>query len=91
VRYTELTKVDEAELRREMARIRDDGMAVCENELDAGVLSYGHPVPAGDGRVLYSIGITGLADRFHLVPRSRIRETLSEAAADLSRNLGFER
>ena len=89
VRYTERTKVDAAEIRREMTRIREEGMAVCENELDAGVLSYGHPVPAGDGHVLYSVGITGLADRFHLVARSRIRERLSEAAADLSRSLGF--
>ena len=56
---------------------------------DAGVLSYGHPVRAGDGHVLYSIGITGLADRFHLVARTKIRQRLSEAAADLSRNLGF--
>ena len=91
IRYTERTKVGEAEIRREMTRIREDGMAVCENELDAGVLSYGHPVPAGDGHVLYSVGITGLADRFHLVARSRIRERLSEAAADLSRSFGFER
>ena len=89
VRYTERTKVGEAEIRRDMERIREDGMAVCENELDAGVLSYGHPVPAGDGHVLYSIGITGLADRFHLVDRTRIREKLSEAAAELSRSLGF--
>ena len=72
-----------------MDRIREDGMAVCENELDAGVLSYGHPVRAGDGHVVYSIGITGLADRFHLVARAKIRQRLSEAAADLSRNLGF--
>ena len=62
---------------------------MCENELDAGVLSYGHPVPAGDGHVLYSVGITGLADRFHLVDRTRIREKLSEAAAELSWSLGF--
>ena len=89
VRYTARTRVDEAEIRREMDRIREDGMAVCENELDAGVLSYGHPVRAGDGHVLYSIGITGLADRFHLVARTRIRQRLSEAAVDLSRNLGF--
>ena len=88
-RYTERTKVGEAEIRRDMERIREDGMAVCENELDAGVLSYGHPVPAVDGHVLYSIGITGLADRFHLVDRTRIREKLSEAAAELSRSLGL--
>ena len=89
IRYTSRTKVDEAEIRLEMARIREAGMAVCENELDAGVLSYGHPVPADDGHVLYSVGITGLADRFHRVARWRIRDRLSEAAADLSRNLGF--
>ena len=89
VRYTERTKVGEAEIRGEMTRIREEGMAVCENELDAGVLSYGHPVPVGDGHVLYSIGITGLADRFHRVARTRIREKLSDAAADLSWSLGF--
>ena len=89
VRYTERTHVGEADIRKEMTRIRDDGMAVCENELDAGVLSYGHPVPTGDGQVLHSVGITGLADRFHLMARSRIRERLSEAAAELSRSLGF--
>ena len=88
MRYTEQTKVDDAEIRREMARVREEGMAVCKNELDAGVLSYGHAVPAGDGPVLYSIGITGLSDRFQLVDRARIRERLSEAATDLSRNLG---
>ena len=89
-RYTERTRVDNAEIRRDMARVREEGMAVCENELDAGVLSYGHPVPAGAGPVLYSIGITGLADRFRLVARARIRERLSEAAAELSRSLGFD-
>ena len=89
VRYTERTQVDEAEIRREITRIREEGMAVCENELDDGVLSYGHPVPAGDGHVLYSVGITGLADRFHLVARSRIRARLSEAAADLGRSFGL--
>lgn len=89
VRYTDRTKVDDADILREMARVREEGMAVCENELDAGVLSYGHPVPAVDGHVLYSIGITGLADRFHLVDRTRIREKLSEAAVELSRSLGL--
>ena len=89
-RYTDRTKVDDAEILREMARVREEGMAMCENELDAGVLSYGHPVPAGEGPVLYSIGITGLADRFRLVDRARIRERLSEAATELSRSLGFD-
>ena len=89
-RYTDRTQVGDAEILREMARVREEGIATCENELDAGVLSYGLPVPAGDGPVLYSIGITGLADRFRLVDRARIRGRLSEAAADLSRSLGLD-
>ena len=88
VRYTEKTKIGEAEIRRELMQVREDGMALCDNELDAGVLSYGHPVRGGDGCVLYAVGITGLADRLHPVARAKIRRELSEAAAELSRNLG---
>ena len=88
-RYTEKTRVDDADIRDELGRIRADGMAVCDNELDAGVLSYGHPIRVNGGYVLYSVGITGLADRFRPVERTRIRQKLSEAADDLGRRLGF--
>ena len=88
-RYTAKTKVEEVAIRDELAHIRADGMAVCDNELDAGVLSYGHPIRVGSGHVLYSVGITGLADRFRPMERTRIRQRLSEAAADLGRRLGF--
>ena len=88
-RYTEKTRVEDADIRDELGRIRADGMAICDNELDAGVLSYGHPIRGNGGYVLYSVGITGLADRFRPVARTQIREKLSEAAADLGRRLGF--
>ena len=88
-RYTERTKVGPEEVRREIDRIRSDGIAVCDNELDAGVLSYGHPVRVAGGTVLYSVGITGLADRFRSTSRELIREKLSAAAAELGKSLGF--
>ena len=88
-RYTEKTRVGEAEIRTELGQIRADGMAVCDNELDAGVLSYGHPIRVSSGYVVYSVGITGLADRFRPMKRTRIKQKLSEAAADLGRRLGF--
>ena len=88
-RYTDRTRTDEADIRDELAQIREDGVAVCDNELDAGVLSYGHPIQVGGGYVLYSVGITGLADRFRPIARTRIKQKLSEAAADLGRRLGF--
>ena len=88
-RYTDRTKVEDGDIRDELAQIRADGVAVCDNELDAGVLSYGHPIRVGSGYVLYSVGITGLADRFRPMERSRIKQKLAEAAADLGRRLGF--
>ena len=88
-RYTERTKVRPEEVRREFDRIRNDGSAICDNELDAGVLSYGHPVRVAGGSVLYSVGITGLADRFRATSRELIREKLSAAATELGKSLGF--
>ena len=44
--------------------------------------------PAGNGPVFYWLGITGLADRFPLVTRTRIRERLFEAA-EWNRSLGL--
>ena len=88
-RFTDKTKVEEADIRDELAQIREDGVAVCDNELDAGVLSYGHPIRVNGGYVLYSVGITGLADRFRPMERARIKHRLAEAAADLGRTLGF--
>ena len=88
-RYTERTKVDEAEIRGELDQIREDGMAVCDNELDPGVLSFGHPIRIHGGYTMYSVGITGFADRFQRVERARIRERLSNAADDLGRKLGY--
>ena len=87
-RYTARTKVDEAAIRGELEQIRENGMAVCDNELDSGVLSFGHPIRIRGGYILYSVGITGFADRFQRVERARIRERLSHAAADLGRKLG---
>ena len=82
-------RILEEEVRREIDRIRYDGIAVCDNELDAGGLSYGHPVRAAGGSVLYSVGITGLADRFRATSRESIREKPSAAAAELGKSLGF--
>ena len=90
VSFTEKTKIKSSEILEELAEIRRNRMAVCDGELDAGVLSYGLPVRVRGGHVLYSVGITGLADRFHLIPRERIYEKLSEAADTLSRKFGSE-
>lgn len=88
VAFTENTKVSARALRAELASVRARGIAVCDNELDAGVLSYGHPVRVKGGYVIYSIGVTGLAHRFRATPGDFIHERLSHAAARLSERFG---
>lgn len=87
-RYTADTRVGARDIRRDLARVRRRGIAICSNELDVGVLSYGHPVRAGTGPVLYSVGITGLAQSLDKVPSERVRASLAEAANELARRLG---
>jgi IclR family acetate operon transcriptional repressor len=88
-RYTDNTKTSAEDIQRELARVRETGLAVCDNELDAGVLSYGHPVRVKGGYVLYSIGVTGIADRFRAMSPETVRRKLARAAAQLSERLGY--
>lgn len=87
-KYTANTKVSERALRQEIKRIRERGIAVCANELDAGVLSYAHPVKVRGGHVLYSVGVTGMMDRLGKVPVSEIEKHLSAAATLLGNEFG---
>lgn len=88
MRFTENTKVSASDIRREIKRVRKAGIAICDNELDSGVLSYGHPVMVKGGHVLYSIGVTGLANRLRNVPVEKVRKKLAAAAALLSKEFG---
>ncbi len=90
-KYTENTKVSERVLRKELKQIRETGIAVCDNELDFGVLSYAHPVRVKGGDVLYSLGVTGLTDRLRNVPVADIVTHLSQAADQLSNEFGANR
>jgi DNA-binding IclR family transcriptional regulator len=87
-KFTQNTKVSEKILRRELTKIRKTGIAICDNELDFGVLSYAHPIRVKGGDVLYSIGVTGLADRFSKVPMDDVVSHLANAAALLSNVFG---
>jgi len=75
------------EIRAELEQVRAESFAVCDNELDPGVLSYATPVPFGDGSVIYAIGISGLSERLRACPREEIRESLLNASKVLSKKL----
>ena len=86
-RYTDNTHVAAAAVRADLARVRRQDFAVCDEELDPGVLSYACPVHLDGAGVIYSIGLVGLAQRLGRHPEAEIVATLRDAAARLSREL----
>jgi DNA-binding IclR family transcriptional regulator len=85
-RFTEHTRTSAAELRQELAEVRRRGFAVCNQELDPGVLSYACPVHLrGAGpAAFYSIGIVGLTQRLTGRSVQEVVGPLTAAATELA-------
>jgi len=62
-RFTDNARVDKAEIRAELAGVRESGFAVCNEELDPGIFSYACPVRFADVGVIYSVGLVGPTKR----------------------------
>jgi DNA-binding IclR family transcriptional regulator len=80
-KYTDNTRVAAAAVRADLERVRRQGFAVCDEELDPGVLSYACPVRLDGAGVLYSIGLVGLSQRLASHPEAEIVAVLRDAAA----------
>lgn len=84
-RFTEKTRSGEAELRADLERVRQSGFAVCDGELDPGVLSYACPVHLEGAGVLYAIGMVGLSQRLGRFAPEDVVAALQEAAASFAK------
>ena len=84
-RFTDKTRVEEAEVRADLERVRRLGYAVCDGELDPGVLSYACPVHLDGAGVLYAIGMVGLSQRLGRFPADEVVGALRAAAAAFAR------
>jgi DNA-binding IclR family transcriptional regulator len=89
-RYTEKTIVDPAALRRSLHAVREQGFAVCADELDPGVLSYACPIHLPGTGVLYSLGIVALSRRLAGFDEQELIAALREAARLVSIRLQGE-
>lgn len=79
-RFTDKTRSGEAELRADLERVRQNGFAVCDGELDPGVLSYACPVHLDGAGVLYAIGMVGLSQRLGRFDAREVVAALQAAA-----------
>jgi IclR family acetate operon transcriptional repressor len=86
-RFTQDTRMDDAEILADLESIRKEKFAICNNELDPGVLSFATPVSLDQWGVLFAVGVVGISDRLGLRPRQEIKESLLEASDNLARQL----
>jgi len=87
--YTARTLTDEAEFRRVLRQVRDDGWALVAEELEDGLLSAAAPVRDPSGRVVAAVessASTGRADMDRL--RGCVVPTLVRTAERISADLG---
>jgi DNA-binding IclR family transcriptional regulator len=86
-KFTANTQVSAGRVRADLERVRRRGFAVCDEELDPGVLSYACPVHLEGAGVLYSIGLVGLSQRLESHSEAEIVTVLRGAAAAFAKAL----
>lgn len=86
---TPRTLADRGALERDLARVRDRGYALSQEELEPGFVAVGAPVRSAEGRVVAAISVGG--PRVRLTPETvaTIARRLPAAAAQVSERLGF--
>jgi DNA-binding IclR family transcriptional regulator len=85
--FTDRTHVDEAAVRADFATARRQGFAVCDEELDPGVLSYACPIRLDGAGVLYSVGVVGLSQRLGRYPQDEVIAALRDGAEHIAGRL----
>jgi DNA-binding IclR family transcriptional regulator len=88
--YTPSTITTLEEIEAELARIREQGYAVDNEEYDEGLRCIGAPVYDHSGDVVAAIGIGGPVTRVTPERVEELAEVLKRAAAGLSRRLGAQ-
>lgn len=86
-RFTASTLTDAAAVRADLARVRQQGYAICIGELDPGVASYACPVRMEGVDVIYAVGLVGLEKRIRRFDATEIVAALRDVADHLAQQL----
>lgn len=89
VSITPATITDVTELARLLAGIRRDGYVVTQGDLDWGAASIAAPIRDHNGKVVAAVSCAGPVARFTPERVERYVALVVEAAADVSRRLGY--
>jgi DNA-binding IclR family transcriptional regulator len=86
---TQRTITDKAELEAQLEAVRQSGVARTHEELEMGLDAIAAPVFGPDGEVVAALDVSGPSHRLRAGSRPELDRMTIEAAADLSRRLGY--
>ena len=86
-KLTERTVTDIQEVKRLYEQVRQNGYAVCDREIDPGVVAYSCPVFTDGNQVLYSVGVTGPLERLAQHAQEYWIEALQDGARQFAQLL----
>ena len=88
-RFTAKTLTDPAQLQARLARIRKDGVAISQGELDEQILGVAAPIHDARGGVVAAVSVAALASRVPRTALKSVKLAVKGAAAAISEQLSM--
>ncbi len=85
--FTEHTIIQGSELKSKLLKVREDGYAICDRELEEGVNAISVPIRDYSGKVVASLTMTGLTSVNSL--DESVIEDVIQSAGQISNDLGY--
>lgn len=89
-KYTPKTIVEPKKLEKHLNKIKENGFATCDEELEIGVKAIAVPIRNIYGKVIASITVVGLSDRITSNNTEKLLKILVGSAQQLSKMLGYK-
>jgi DNA-binding IclR family transcriptional regulator len=88
-RFTEKTITDPIRLREELKRVRQQGYAVAQEELEVGLSAVAAPIWNHEGKVVASVSVSGPSFRLSPEKIPELAELTKQTANEISYRLGY--
>ena len=90
-RLTDRTITSRAELARVLDRVREEGVAIVDSELEPGLVAVAAPISSADGTVVAAVAVSGPSMRLTPAHLPGIARTVRDAAEDIGTALRPDR
>jgi len=88
-KLTKNTKINYNELKKEFEKVRRNGYAIDDEEIEIGLRCISAPIRSHDGKVFGAISISGPSVRMTYDRLEELKLPLTETAMEISKSLGY--